>query len=239
MPAWNGRHDFQSLRQTFGVPVVIDNDANLGALAEHWWGAGRGLEDFTYIKLATGVGAGHMIGGRIFRGASGVAGEIGHLAIDPRGEACVCGNRGCLVTFVGAAALLARAKALRPEFPRSALARGELTLTRVEDAAIAHDPLALQVVVEAAGHIGIAVSGMLNLMNPAAVILGGGLARLGGLLIEPLRETVLRRTFVSSVVASEIRASELGGRAVPLGAATLVLDSALANPSRVLLDGVL
>ncbi len=237
LPAWNGRHDFQSLSQQFGVPVFIDNDANLGALAEHWWGAGRGVADFTYIKMATGVGAGHMIGGRIFRGSSGVAGEIGHLAIDPRGETCVCGNRGCLVTLVGAQALLTRARALRAEYPKSSLAKGEITLVRLEDAALAHDRLALQVVTEAAENIGIAVSGMLNLMNPAAVILGGDLARLGGLLIEPLRETVLRRTFVSSVVASEIRASELGPRAIPIGAATLVLDAALSRPTDVLLAG--
>lgn len=239
LPQWRGHHGMQKLQQTFGVPVMVDNDANLGALAEHWWGAGRGIDDFAYIKMATGIGSGHIIGGRLFRGASGVAGEIGHLAIDPRGEPCVCGNRGCLGTLVGAQALIARAKALRADYPDSllatgALASGDITIAAIEDAALADDPLALEVVSEAARHLGIAVAGMLNLMNPSVVILGGGLSRLDDLLLRPLRETVLRRTFVSSLVASEIRATELGPRAIAVGAATLVLDSALRDPSRFL-----
>ncbi len=238
MPAWQGRHGFEALGAQLGAPVVlIDNDANLGAVAEQWWGAGRGVQDFTYIKLATGIGAGHMIGGRLYRGSSGVAGEIGHLAIDPKGAPCVCGNRGCLTTYVGAQALEERARALLRTYPKSVLATGTLTIDAIEDAALAHDPLALQVVGEAASQLGIAISGLLNIVNPAVVILGGGLARLGGLLLEPLRETVHRRTFVSSVVASEIRHSELGPRAIAIGAATLVLDAALNGPDHLLLDG--
>jgi predicted NBD/HSP70 family sugar kinase len=231
LPDWGGRNALEGLQSRFGVPALVDNDANLGALAEHWWGAGRGFDDFAYIKIATGIGSGHMIGGRIYRGSSGVAGEIGHLALDPRGKACVCGNRGCLVTFVGAPALVARAKELLPTFPDSVLHGREPTITTIEDAALADDPLALQVVAEAAEYLGIAVAGMLNLMNPAAVILGGGLARLGDRLLLPLRETALRRTFVSAMAASEIRTSELGPRATAIGAATLVLDAALTDPS--------
>lgn len=238
MPDWQGRHNFEALRAQFGAPILLlDNDANLGAIAEQWWGAGRGVQDFTYIKLATGIGAGHMIGGRIYRGSSGVAGEIGHLAIDPTGEVCVCGNRGCLTTFVGAHAIEARARTLLAEYPSSMLASQDPTIDAIEDAALAHDPLALRVVSDAAAHLGIAISGLLNIVNPAVVILGGGLARLGGLLLEPLRETVHRRTFVSSVVASEIRNSEIGPRAIAIGAATLVLDAALNGPDHLLLDG--
>ncbi|MDT8342223.1 MAG: ROK family transcriptional regulator [Longimicrobiales bacterium] len=231
LPAWEGESGFGPLRERYGVPIFVDNDANLGAVAERWWGAGRGVEHFTYIKLATGIGAGLMIGGDVYRGATQVAGEIGHVSIDPHGEPCVCGNRGCLVTFVGGEALVARTRALLEKHPESRLAAEEgLTLGAIERAAQAGDPLAVQVVGWAAQHLGVALAGLLNLMNPGAVILGGGLTRAGDHLLVPLREAVLRRTLVNSVAALEIRMSELGPRSTGLGAATLVLASALADP---------
>jgi len=229
LPDWGGRGGLGALRSRFGVPLFVDNDANMGALAEGWWGAGRGVDDFAYIKLATGVGSGHVIHGEIYRGATGVAGEIGHVAIDPHGEECVCGLRGCLATLVGAPALVARARALLADYPGSSLAAVPITIASIEDAALAGDGLALHLAHEAAGHLGIAIAGLLNLMNPALVILGGGLSRLGGLLLEPLRETVHRRTLVSSVAASEIRMSALGPKSVAIGAATMVLKEALAD----------
>ncbi len=231
LPAWKGRHGFESLGQRWNVPVLVDNDANLGALADQWWGEGRRFNDFTYIKVATGVGAGHMVSGRIAAGASGVAGEIGHLTIDLSGDTCDCGNRGCLQTFVGARAVVNRVRRLLPEYPDSVLHRSELTITTWEDAVLADDPLAVQVTRDIAEYLGIAVAGVLNLMNPGAVIIGGGIARLGERLLVPLRETVLRRTFVSSLATCEIMTSALGPRAIALGAATLVLDAALKDPS--------
>ena len=230
LPAWKGRAGFEALGARFGAPIFIDNDANLGAVAERWWGAGRGFDDFTYIKVATGVGAGHMVGGRIARGASGVAGEIGHMAIDLSGDPCDCGNRGCLQTFVGASSLVKRARQLLPEYPTSVLHQGALTIDAIENAALADDPLAIHVISTAADYLGIAVAGVLNLMNPGAVIIGGGIARLGERLLVPLRETVLRRTFVSSVAASEIMTSALGPRSIAIGAATIVLEAALGDP---------
>jgi predicted NBD/HSP70 family sugar kinase len=230
LPAWRGRHGLEALLPRFGVPVFIDNDANLGALAERWWGAARGVDDFTYIKLATGVGSGHMMAGRIYRGGTGVAGEIGHLTIDPHGPPCNCGNRGCLGTYVGAEALVARARALLPQYPGSPLAAGTVTAARVEAAAEAGDPLAVQVMHEVAEALGIAVAGVLNLLNPQLVILDGGLARLEEQLLQPLRETVFRRTFVSAVASATIRSSTLGAEGVALGAAALVLAAALRDP---------
>jgi len=229
LPDWRGEIGLEPLRQRYGVPLLIDNDANLGALAEGWWGAGRGIHDFAYIKVATGVGSGHVIGGKIYRGATGVAGEIGHLAIDPQGGPCICGLRGCLATLVGQSALVARARELLANGSQSALAGKDVTVPGIEEAALGGDPLALQVVREAADYLGIAVAGLLNLMNPALVILGGDLAPLGELLLGPLRETVRRRTLVSSIAAAEVRTSELGSEAVAVGAATLVLEAALAD----------
>jgi predicted NBD/HSP70 family sugar kinase len=227
LPAWKGHLGLQELADAYGVPLMVDNDANLGALAEHWWGAGRGVDNFTYIKVATGVGAGHVVGGEIFRGATGVAGEIGHLAIDPFGKPCVCGLRGCLVTLIGGQALMDRTAELLAEFPSSVMASGDLTIQNIERAAPAGDPLAVTVVREAAEHLGIAVAGLLNIMNPSLVVVGGDLAAVGELLISPLRETVQRRTLVSSVAAADIKASELGASTVAVGAATLVLKAAL------------
>lgn len=229
MPDWGGRHGLEALAAKHDVPLMVDNDANLGALAEHWWGAGRGIDDLVYIKVAMGVGSGHVIGGEIYRGATGVAGEIGHLSIDPQGKPCLCGLRGCLVTLVGGPALVARATELAPQFPASPLAGRAVTIASLEDAAIAGDPLALQVTQEAAGHLGRAVAGLLNIMNPSLVIVGGMLARLGDLLLDPLRETVKVRTLVSSVAAAELRTGDLGELGIAVGASTLVLKAALAD----------
>jgi predicted NBD/HSP70 family sugar kinase len=231
LPAWRGSLGLDGLAERYGVPLMVDNDANLAALAERWWGAGRDVDNFAFIKVATGVGMGAVINGRIYRGATGIAGEIGHLSIDPNGLPCVCGLRGCLATLVGAPALVERARALLAGHPDGVLAGGELTVDSIEDAALAGDALALQLVREAAENLGRAVAGLLNLMNPSLVILGGGLARLGDVLLEPLRETIRHRTLISSLVACEIRTSELGGQATAVGAATSVLKAALANSS--------
>ncbi len=229
LPAWEGRLGLEGLSERFGVPLMVDNDANLGALAEHWWGAGRGVDDFAYIKLATGIGSGHIIRGEIYRGATGVAGEIGHTAIDPSGKPCICGLRGCLVTMIGTPALLERAEELLKEHPKSVLAGDSFNIRDLEDAALNGDQVALQVAQEAAGHLGIVVAGLLNLLNPSMVVVGGDLVGLGELLLVPLRETARSRTLVSSVKAAEIRTSELGLRSVAIGAATLVLKAALED----------
>ncbi len=230
LPVWKGQSGLEALRERFGVPVWVDNDANLGALAEYWWGAGRGVEDFAYVKIGTGVGSGHIIGGELYRGSAGTAGEIGHLSIDPNGEPCICGLRGCLATLVGSPALVKRARTLLPEYPGSMLEGVEVTITAIEAAALAADPLALRVTREAAEFLGIAVAGMLNLVNPAVVIVGGGITGLGDRFLEPLRETVRMRTRVSSVAGATIVMSELGPQSVAVGAASLVLQEALANP---------
>lgn len=229
LPDWHGCLDLDFLEDRFGAPLIVDNDANLGALAEHWWGAGRDVADFSYIKVATGIGSGHVISGEIYRGATGVAGEIGHLAIDPHGKECVCGLRGCLATIIGSHALEDRAVELGAEYPDSVLAGGSPTIQDIESAALKGDALAVRIAQEAAESLGIAVAGLLNLMNPTLVVVGGDLARLGELLLTPLRETVIRRTIVSSVNAAEIQSSELGTRTVAIGAATAVLKAALSD----------
>jgi glucokinase-like ROK family protein len=234
LPAWRGVAVGADLRKRFKVPVLVDNDANLAALGERWWGLGQGIDDFAYIKVATGIGSGHIIGGRVYRGARGIAGEIGHLSIDSRGAQCVCGLRGCLATLVGAQALVARAQSLRPAYPDSPLAAGDVTIGAIEDAALSGDPLALRVTDEAADHLGVAIADLINLLNPAMVIIGGGLSRLGDLLLQPLRRAVDARTLITSVRGTRIVTSALGARAVAVGAATMTLERALTDPGHLI-----
>lgn len=230
LPRWKGVSVTQELRRRFRVPVLVDNDANLGVLAERWWGAGKDADHVAYVKLATGIGAGFFIDGKIYRGASGTAGEIGHITLDPGGEPCGCGLRGCLVTRVGSPALVQRARELIRGRRDSALAGKKLDITAVEDAAIAGDAVARQVIREAAEDLAVAVAGLMNLLNPTVVILGGGLVRVGELLLEPLREAVRARTLVTSVQGARIVASPLGARSIAIGAATLLLQRALSDP---------
>ncbi|RMH69387.1 MAG: ROK family transcriptional regulator [Gemmatimonadetes bacterium] len=235
IPAWEGRSQLEQLHHYFGVPVLVDNDANLGALAEKWWGLGRTATDLTYvdltyIKIGYGIGAGYILNGEIYRGARGVAGEMGHLPLDPDGKPCVCGMNGCLVTFASTDALKQRATELLPDYPDSVLHHGLPSITAIADAALAGDALGLKLIQDAANYLGIAIASWCNLMNPAMVILGGSIVRVGDLLLEPIREKVKTATLVSSIATAEIHASTLGERAIALGAATLALKEALTEP---------
>ncbi len=232
LPAWKGKAGLAFLADRYGVPMLLDNNANLGALAEHWWGAAQGIDDVAYVKIGTGIGSGHIVAGRLYRGANGAAGEIGHIAMDPQGAPCTCGLRGCLCTLVGAHPLVLRATALRAEHPDSRLGSGEISLSAIEEAALAGDALANQLVREAAGHLAVAIANMLNVLNPTMVIIGGGLSRVGELLLAPLRSAVRSRAVIWSAASAQIVTSPLGPRAVALGAATLALESALADLKR-------
>ena len=231
LPAWKGQSGLEALRERFGVPVLVDNDANLGALAEYCWGAAQNVRDFSYVKVGTGVGSGHVIAGELYRGATGFAGEIGHTSIDPNGEPCICGLRGCLATHVGSPALVQRTRTILGEYPNSMLQGSAVTITGIEAAALAGDELALRITQEAAEFLGIAVAGMLNLMNPSLVVVGGGITGLGDRFLEPLRESVRQRTRMSSPPGVRVVMSQLGPQSVAVGAASLVLQAALADPS--------
>ena len=229
LPDWDESLGLRDLAGTYDVPLIVDNDANCGALAEQWWGVGRGVRDFAYIKVATGIGSGHVIGGEIYRGATGVAGEIGHMAIDPHGGPCICGLNGCLVTKIGVPVLEARATELAAADPSHPKCGETWRIEDIENGALAGDAVAKAVALEAAESLGIAVASLLNLMNPSLVVVGGDLARLGDVFVEPLRATVRSRTLVSSIAAARILASELGPRSVAIGAATGVLKAALSH----------
>ena len=230
IPAWHGKSGLEELQNKFNVLVHVDNDANLGALAEQWWGAGLGIDNFIYIKIAHGIGAGYVLNGEIYRGAGGVAGELGHLPIDPNGEICVCGLKGCLTTFVSIPALTERAIKLSSQYPNSKLNIDILNFDLVEKAAMDKDELALKLVSEVAEYLGRALVGYFNLMNPNIAILGGGLSGLGELLLKPIRDKVKQNTLVSKA-AVDVKTGKLGRRAVAIGAATMALEAVFCDQS--------
>lgn len=215
LPGWAGINPRQELSQRLGVPVYVDNDANLGALGELVWGSGRGVKDLAYIKVASGVGAGLVINGQIYRGPGGTAGEIGHITLDESGPVCRCGNRGCLETFAAARYVL----------PLLQGSHGpELTMDRVVQLAREGDPGCRRVITDVGRHIGSGVASLCNLLNPSRVVLGGSLAEAGELVLAPIRESVGRYAIPSAARQLSVLTGSLGGRAEVLGALALVLS---------------
>lgn len=215
LPGWVGLHPASEMTRRLALPVHVENDANLGALAELTWGAGRGCRDLVYLKVSTGIGAGLVIGGQLFRGAGGTAGEIGHTTIDETGDICRCGNRGCLETMAGAAAIAALLERSRG---------GEIDAERFIELALAGDTGCRRAIADAGRHIGVAVANLCNLFNPERIVVGGAVGvRTGELLIEPLRDSVRLRAIPTAAEDVEIVPGRLGERAELLGAVALVL----------------
>jgi predicted NBD/HSP70 family sugar kinase len=214
LPGWVGVRAAEAMSDALGRRVEVENDANLGALSEWMWGAGRGADNMAYLKVATGIGAGLIIRGRPYTGTSGTAGEIGHTVIDPSGPICRCGNRGCLETVAGSSATLA---ALRGAFGP------EVTLAEAITRAIDGHPGCSRAIADAGTAIGTAVATLCNLFNPERIVVGGDLAAAGPLLIEPLRDAMRRGAVHSAAEDASVVEGTLGERAEVLGAVALVL----------------
>jgi predicted NBD/HSP70 family sugar kinase len=214
LPGWAGVQVADEMRARLGMPVFIENDSNLGALAESAWGAGAGYDQLAYIKAATGIGSGLVYEGKLFRGTSGTAGEIGHTTVAEDGPICRCGNRGCLELYAGGAALLG---ALRQSHPQIE--------TLEEVVALAHEnhPACARVLADAGSHIGVAIANLINLFNPRLIVVGGELAGAGETLLQPMRVAAERSAVQTAVEAVEIVPGVLGHRAEVLGGLALVL----------------
>jgi predicted NBD/HSP70 family sugar kinase len=217
LPNWVGVRAEDVLRERLGLPVVVDNDSNLGALGEMTWGASAGKRDSAYIKASTGIGAGLVISGELFRGLAGTAGEIGHTTIDENGPVCRCGNRGCLEMLAGVPILL---RLLEQAYGRA------LTLAEAIARAHAGDPGCVRVLADAGRHIGVAAANLANLLNPEVIVVGGELAQAGDLLLDPLRTVVRRYAIPSAASLAEVVTTQLGDRAEALGALALALQHA-------------
>lgn len=205
-----------------GLPVTIDNEANLAALAEHWEGAARDLDDVLCVTGGVGIGAALLFGGELHRGAHGFAGELGHVSVDPRGAPCACGGRGCLETVAGRDAVLTRA-GIPVTGPDGGM-----------EALVAHatvgDPDALAALAEAGRALGVALAAAVNLVDPQAVVLGGHFGPLAPWLRPPVEQELARRVLASARGGCEIRASVLGEDAAARGAAAGVLRDVMADP---------
>jgi predicted NBD/HSP70 family sugar kinase len=214
LPGWVGLRIGQAMEERLGMPVEIENDANLGALAELTWGAGRGCSNFAYIKAATGIGAGLVIDGRLLRGASGTAGEIGHTTLDEAGALCYCGNRGCLETVASGPAIIRLVSQASDESP---------SLAEVVERALAGDVRCRRAISDAGRQIGVAVAGLCNLVNPERVVFGGLLSRTGEIVMQPLRASIRRHAVEAAAENLEVVQAVFVERAELMGSLALAL----------------
>jgi glucokinase len=219
-----------SLGQATGLPVALDNDANAGAFGEYAAGAGRGSRNMFYVTIGTGIGGALILDGRLWRGASGFAGEFGHITIDPEGVDCACGNIGCLETVASAPNIVRRTHERLMRDSTSSLSR--LGLNKNFTAAdIAHearggDDFAALMMARTGRYIGTAIAAVINLLNTERVVLGGGVMDAGELILNPIIEEARRRSFQPNFESTQIVAAVLGPDAVPIGAALLARDAA-------------
>jgi predicted NBD/HSP70 family sugar kinase len=225
LPSWIGIDGAAAMEERLGLPVQVENDANLGALAEFVWGSGQGHSELVYIKLSSGVGAGLLLGGRLYRGAGGTAGEIGHTPAQHSDEVCRCGTRGCLETVASARSIARMVGGSRGE---------EVTSARLLELIAEGDQAAIRLVGEAGREIGIALAGLCNIINPGRVIIGGELSAAGETITEPITESIRRYAILSAAEQVSVVPGVLGERAELLGALALVLHASgrvVASPS--------
>lgn len=212
----------------FGIPTIIENDTNAAALAEMYYGAAAGMENLIYVGVGTGVGAGIVLNGILYRGARGGGGEIGHMRMVAEGRPCSCGRFGCLETLASGKAIAQRAAELIPQHPSSILAeiqheRGQVTARDVGEAA-SRDFLAAQIIREAATYLGWAIGNLANIFNPDVVILGGGVSRTNSLFVQQVEQEARSVTLPSHEKSLRIVASPLGEDNGIIGAASLVVQ---------------
>jgi predicted NBD/HSP70 family sugar kinase len=221
MPGWDRFPIRTTLENRWNVPVTLNNDANFGAVGEWVFGAGRGEKNIAFIKVGSGVGAGLILNRQVFGGTTGSAGEIGHLTIDENGPLCTCGNHGCLEAFAGGHAIELQAKKLVESGKRTLLSdfnTKPISVREVAEAARRGDLPAQEILHRSGTFIGIAVAGLINLVNPSVVIVGGGVAEVGDLLTAPIRKVVRERSLRAAEHAVKITTAMLGRRSSLIGA---------------------
>ncbi len=240
LPGWSEVPLAEMLSRQLRTRIQVENDANAAAVGEWWVGAGVGIRDLIYITVGTGIGGGIILGGSLIRGVSGTAGEIGHMTIDLDGPACLCGSRGCLEVLASGPAIARMAQeaihAGRTTMISELAVRSPdgVTAEIVTTAARAGDGLAQELLARAGSYLGVGVANLLNVLNPAMVVLGGGVSKAGELLFEPLRRTAQQRAFKRPAGAAAIAPAALGADAGVVGAAAVVFlrreDGSLADP---------
>jgi glucokinase len=224
LPGWDRIPLRQLIEEGLGIPTTLENDANAAALGEHRFGAGQGVDHMIYVTASTGIGGGLILGGALYHGASGMAGEIGHTTILADGPLCGCGNRGCLEVLASGSAIARRAREIVTKgVPTKIanLANGDIDLITaklVADAASEGDVEAGKILSEAMDYLGIGLASLVNLFNPELVVIGGGLVHIGERLFGPVRRTIKQRAFPAQAQAVRVVPAELGDHAGVLGA---------------------
>jgi predicted NBD/HSP70 family sugar kinase len=219
LPNWGGIQPASEMQARLGLPVEVHNDANLGALGEHVFGAGRDVADMLYVRLSAGIGLGLVLGGRPYGGTSGLAGELGHVRVTPNGLICRCGNRGCLETVASSLAV-ARLLARSRDEP--------ISIERLLELAASGDRGANRAVAEAAQAVGEALAIVVNLFNPELILVGGDLAATGDTLLGPLRTAIEQYAIAPAANSVTVSAGALGDNAEVLGAVALILGESPA-----------
>ena len=222
--------------QRFDQPIFVENEANAAALGEYYFGVARGMENFIYLSAGIGLGGGVVIDGKLFRGSSGYAGEVGHMTVDSEGELCGCGKLGCWETKVGPRAVLQRVrKILGDEVPSITkdLAGGDLdriSFDIVVQAARLGDSVALEALQDVGKYLGIGVVNLVNIFNPELIVLGGALSLANEFLLPVIRGTVCESALKPPCENIHFEASAHGADACVMGAVALVLDDILREP---------
>ncbi|GAA4866598.1 ROK family transcriptional regulator [Saccharopolyspora cebuensis] len=232
MPGWDRYPVREFFMQQLDCPVLVDNDVNLMAVGEMYCGLARSVRDFLFVKIGTGIGCGIVTAHRVMRGSSGSAGDIGHIAVQETGPVCSCGRSGCLEAWFSGAALSRDATALArsgesPELHRLLGDRAVLTAEDVGIAMRSGDPQALGLVRDGGRRLGRVLAGLVNFFNPAMIIVGGGVARLGHPLLAEVRAELYRRSTPLATSSLPIVLSELGEHAGVVGAAGMAGDHVL------------
>ena len=230
LPDWHNVPLTDIVKDRYGVSTFLLNDASAAALGEHRFGAGKGVNNLILLTIGTGIGGGIIIDGNLYQGSSGSAGEIGHMTIDINGQKDTCGNIGCLETLVSGPALAGEAKRRIAQGEKSSLV--EMVAGKIEDitaeeigiAARGGDSLASDIIAEAANYLGVGLVNVVNIFNPEMIIIGGAVAKLGDLLLDPARRLVEERAFQISAQAVRIVTARLGDEAGLLGAAVFALE---------------
>ena len=227
IPGWVNVPIAQMIEEAFHIPTRIDNDVRCAALGEMNFGAGEGCQNFVCITVGTGIGSGLVVNGQLVRGAANAAGEIGHIKLQMKdGPICGCGDTGCLEAFASGPSIVAMAqdylKSGKSTKFREMAGDGEITPYIVAKAAEAGDPVAKRIFTIIGEYVGMGLVSVINLLNPEKVIIGGGVAEAGDLLLEPIRKTVMERAMVVARESVEIVPAELGNSAGVIGASMLV-----------------
>lgn len=221
MPDWLGLHPGEELSRLFGRPVTTMNDAELGAYGEMRFGAARGLRDFVYLKASDGIGASLVLGGKVYRGAHGMSGEIGHTRVQDQSLLCRCGKRGCLETVVSSAVVVDRMRE-----------SGHRPADEMFPLADVHTSMVLSTMVTDVGRtLGRVLADLCNWINPAAVVLGGALGTAGQPLVDGVRESINRYAHAGAAEALEIKTTQLGLRSELLGAVAVACQEAAYQPA--------